>query len=235
VGTTTTAIAEALRDVLPDAVSTLRRRTGLAFADGNIAHGIRDRQYLTVDCLDGAFMTPLHLNEKPIGRGLSGRVLQDGRAHRVEDYATAESITHDYDHTAVQIQRITAAVCVPIVVAGNVAGVVNLGSRTSQPIGDRTFETVRDVMGGLQRQLERGRACADTSCATALERQINGLSSREIQVLELVAAGASNRDIARELILSPETVKSYLRNAMRKLDVQSRAAAVHVVARSGLI
>jgi DNA-binding NarL/FixJ family response regulator len=47
-------------------------------------------------------------------------------------------------------------------------------------------------------------------------------------VLELAAIGATNLVIAAELGLGPETVKSYLGSAMRKLGVGNRTAAVHV-------
>lgn len=56
------------------------------------------------------------------------------------------------------------------------------------------------------------------------------LSEREREVLALVAQGRTNREIADELFLSPETIKTYLRRIFAKLDVSNRAqAAVHAV------
>lgn len=52
-----------------------------------------------------------------------------------------------------------------------------------------------------------------------------GLSGRELQVLRLVAAGKTNRAIARELHLSEKTVDRHVSNILTKLDVPSRAAA----------
>ena len=52
------------------------------------------------------------------------------------------------------------------------------------------------------------------------------LTPREIDVLSNVALGCSNKDTAHRLSLAPETVKSYLRSAMSKLDVQTRYEAV---------
>jgi ATP/maltotriose-dependent transcriptional regulator MalT len=52
----------------------------------------------------------------------------------------------------------------------------------------------------------------------------NALSPRERTVAELAATGRSNKDIAAELFLSPETVKKHMQAAMRKLGVRSRAA-----------
>jgi LuxR family transcriptional regulator, maltose regulon positive regulatory protein len=52
------------------------------------------------------------------------------------------------------------------------------------------------------------------------------LSERELEVLQLVAAGKSNRRIASELFVSVGTVKTHLNNAYRKLDAHSRTQAV---------
>jgi DNA-binding NarL/FixJ family response regulator len=53
----------------------------------------------------------------------------------------------------------------------------------------------------------------------------HGLSPRELEVLELVAAGMTNRDIAGELFLSEKTVARHLSNIFTKLGISSRAAA----------
>jgi DNA-binding CsgD family transcriptional regulator len=52
------------------------------------------------------------------------------------------------------------------------------------------------------------------------------LSAREQEVLDLMASGATNNQIARELVLSEGTVKSHVKRILRKLRVDSRAAAV---------
>jgi DNA-binding NarL/FixJ family response regulator len=52
-----------------------------------------------------------------------------------------------------------------------------------------------------------------------------GLTAREVEVLRLVAAGKTNREIAREMYLSEHTVSRHLQNMFTKLDVSSRAAA----------
>ena len=61
------------------------------------------------------------------------------------------------------------------------------------------------------------------------------LSPRERQVLQLVADGFENKQIVTELKLSEGTVKTYLRGIFLKLDVASRAEAVAVGLRRGLI
>ncbi len=61
------------------------------------------------------------------------------------------------------------------------------------------------------------------------------LAPREIDALRLVAVGATNVEIAARLGLSPETVKAYLRAAMRKLEVRNRTAAVHAARQAGVL
>ena len=53
-----------------------------------------------------------------------------------------------------------------------------------------------------------------------------GLTEREVEVLQAVAQGKSNRDIGEELSISPHTVHVHLRNVFSKLGVHSRAEAV---------
>jgi ATP/maltotriose-dependent transcriptional regulator MalT len=61
------------------------------------------------------------------------------------------------------------------------------------------------------------------------------LTQREIEVLELVAAGNSNRETAVRLFISEATVKSHLLNLYLKLGVNDRAAAVAEGFRRGLL
>ncbi|MET9440423.1 helix-turn-helix transcriptional regulator [Streptomyces sp. NPDC006610] len=62
-----------------------------------------------------------------------------------------------------------------------------------------------------------------------------GLAPREVDVLACVAAGATNAVAAGRLGLRPETVKGYLRSAMRKLGARTRGEAVAAARRAGLL
>jgi LuxR family maltose regulon positive regulatory protein len=52
------------------------------------------------------------------------------------------------------------------------------------------------------------------------------LSERELEVLQLIAAGKSNSRIAQELFVTAGTVKTHIRNIYRKLDAHSRTQAL---------
>jgi len=61
------------------------------------------------------------------------------------------------------------------------------------------------------------------------------LSIRELEVLRMVAAGASNREIAGQLYISGSTVKAHVRNIMEKMQVKNRAQAVAMAFRNGVL
>jgi two-component system, NarL family, response regulator LiaR len=105
----------------------------------------------------------------------------------------------------------------------------------------------RDLLEVI-RQVYQGQAVIDRHMTTRLLnefRQIAGkqeqplnlqpLTDRERQILTLVSAGASNKDIAAQLSLSERTVKNYLSIIFQKLQVNNRTEAVTRALRDGLV
>lgn len=83
-----------------------------------------------------------------------------------------------------------------------------------------------DVMGRLMTHMQRGgkRPSAPTS---------SPLTDRELQTLNAVAAGETNKGIALQLGISERTVKAHLTSVYNKLGVDSRAAAIAIAAQNG--
>ena len=65
--------------------------------------------------------------------------------------------------------------------------------------------------------------------------QVEGLTRRELQVLALLAQGKHNRDIAKELALSPRTVERHVGKILARLEVDSRSAAAALAIRHRLV
>lgn len=95
-------------------------------------------------------------------------------------------------------------------------------------------EATREEICGVVAAVGRGERLLDAGAvAPATQRPL--LSPRELEVLRLTAGGKSAPAIGRALHVSPETVKSHLKNVYDKLGVSDRAAAVAEGMRRGLV
>ena len=64
---------------------------------------------------------------------------------------------------------------------------------------------------------------------------VEALTARELEVIQLMAEGLSNADIARRLYLSPNTLKAHTQNIFSKLDAHSRIQAVNRARELGML
>jgi DNA-binding NarL/FixJ family response regulator len=87
------------------------------------------------------------------------------------------------------------------------------------------------------RQVHAGKKRIPQEVAAQLAEHITDepLTSREIDVLQHVAGGNRNRDIAEQLFISEETVKVHVKHIMEKLGARDRTSAVAIAVRRGII
>ena len=96
---------------------------------------------------------------------------------------------------------------------------------------DELAQAIRNAVGGRS---PMGPTIANR-LVERIRRPATALSSRELEVLQLVADGLSNKEIGRALFLSEATVKSHLVHVFQKLSADSRTAAVAAARQQGLI
>jgi DNA-binding NarL/FixJ family response regulator len=104
------------------------------------------------------------------------------------------------------------------------------------------IDASREELSLALRSLVDGPAFVSANLVRTLATSVSGarapaakLSAREIEVVRNVAAGLSNREIAEQLFLSPNTVRSHLQSASSKLGVSSRAKLVFRARELGVI
>ena len=101
-------------------------------------------------------------------------------------------------------------------------------------------DTPREQLFQAIRSAARGEAALAPTVAARLMTRMRApaeesLSAREIEVLALVARGASNRQVGRELHISEATVKTHLIHIFDKLGVADRTAAVTTALERGIL
>jgi ATP/maltotriose-dependent transcriptional regulator MalT len=101
-----------------------------------------------------------------------------------------------------------------------------------------TLDTLVDearAMGAFGAALEADAAWRAAGGRRAPRRAGGLLTERELEVLECVAQGLTNREVAERLYISTRTVGAHLERCMAKLEVSTRGAAVHEARRQGLL
>jgi DNA-binding NarL/FixJ family response regulator len=107
---------------------------------------------------------------------------------------------------------------------------------------EELVQAVRQVSGGeaylhpvVTRKVLKRLSLEAGESRPAVNQAGESLSERELQVLKGVALGQSNREIAEQLIVGEETVRTHLKSAFRKLRVNDRTHAVVMALKQGLI
>ncbi|WP_028065735.1 HD domain-containing phosphohydrolase [Solirubrobacter soli] len=113
-----------------------------------------------------------------------------------------------------------------------------------EPRPHRPARAAQDAAGELRREVTAGRLDGDAvdSVLRAAGHKVGrrrewpaGLTTRELEVLRLLARGLSNKQIAAELVISPKTAGSHVEHIYRKIDASNRAQASLFALRHGLM
>ncbi len=166
-----------------------------------------------------------------LGRVAVGQVSPDQVAAEVQrlsanvvlwDLGPAAVATEALSKMTVPVVALTSATgAAPRLLAGGASGVLRR---------DATAEAIQAALTAARQGLQvvdpsLAGAANDTRMG-AVQAPTESLTPREIQVLELVATGMSNKQIARELGISAHTVKFHVNAILGKLDVHTRTQAV---------
>jgi DNA-binding NarL/FixJ family response regulator len=96
-------------------------------------------------------------------------------------------------------------------------------------------ELVQVIQAAIAGELEDEGNVAQDWASTHFLGAAAGLSPRESSVLQLVVMGRSNQEIAKELYLSINSVKTYIRSTYRKIDVSTRGQAIVWAIKQGFL
>jgi DNA-binding NarL/FixJ family response regulator len=112
-----------------------------------------------------------------------------------------------------------------------------LAARGRADLARDEAQRAMDLLGELKAEIEivRAKTLLDSLRGQAAAPADSPLTTRETEVLKLVAAGLSNQTIAEQLFVSEHTIHRHVANILNKLSVSSRAAAVAQAARRGLL
>ena len=113
------------------------------------------------------------------------------------------------------------------------AGATGAISKATHPVALATL--VRETINGNVLHVYKSAVSSPRFRPANVPTEKSPLTSRELEVLQLVAAGSTNGDIARKLWVTEQTVKFHLSNVYRKLDVGNRTEASRYAHLNGLV
>jgi len=166
-------------------------------------------------------------------------VLMDIRMPELDGLAATRRITSDEDLAGVRVLILTTFEVDEFVFEALRAGASGFLGKGARP--EALIDAIRTVARGeslLSPAATRGLiarylAMDDRRQAPAPDL-LDALTDREREIVALVATGMSNAEIAKDLTLSPLTVKTHVNHAMTKLDARDRAQIVVIAYRAGL-
>ncbi len=182
------------------------------------------------EAADGEQAFALLREWQALGQPFPDVVLMDLQMPGMGGVAATEAITQAYPEVKVvvltsfgEVERVHAAL------AANAAGYL---LKDADP--DEVVTAVRAAAAGdvhlnpaVARRLTRRMAAPSVG--------LTALTSREREILALVAQGQSNRDIARHLVISERTARTHVSNVLAKLKLNSRTQAALLAIREGLV
>jgi len=128
--------------------------------------------------------------------------------------------------------------------AGRILGAVDMYQARTEPRPHRPARTANEAAAELRAEVRAGRLDGDAVSAVmrAAGHSISrkrawpaGLTTREVEVLRLVARGLSQKEIAARLVISPKTVSNHIERVYTKIGVTNRAMAGLFAVRHGLM
>lgn len=113
------------------------------------------------------------------------------------------------------------------------AGATGVISKATHPVALATL--VRETVDGHVFHCLPTPSTGNGRMSNLIASEDLPLTGRELEILQLVASGSTNGDVARRLWVTEQTVKFHLRNIYRKLDVANRTQASHYAYVNGLV
>ena len=196
--------------------------TAMEFASGILWVPRDDRLQACVDWGDRSVAAAARATALPRGVGLAGRAWESGRPVNTTDIKkkTAESLRVALDRAGMR-----GGMSIPACHEDEILAVLGFHSREETEMTQRLIGVLVGIgeLVGSFLALHRGQLAPSV------------ITERELEVLRLCADGMSVGEMGTELGISGATTKTHLEHIHRKLGVKSRAAAVAVAIRAGLI
>ncbi len=164
-------------------------------------------------------------------RGVEEALVQVRRV-RPDVVLVGASVLHEFD-LVVGGQIRAAHAAARVVLLTEAGGVAVRAARAAGACGTVSLEAPTALLAEVVVTVAAGRT--SFAATTRASAATSTLSGREREVLRLVSSGATNVEIARELFLSPHTIKQHTRSLYKKLGVRNRTEAAQSARANGLV